>query len=89
MSKPGLTFSGLRQLLLDLQFSETVVPKSHIGFRHESSGTEIMLPIYKASQVVAPRHLAMVRLMLDTKGLLDGAEFDQRVASESVRHSAS
>ena len=89
MAKPGIPFSRLRQLLLDLAFTEVVVPESHLGFRQDDSKTEILLPIYQSRQLVAPRHLAMVRLLLDAKGLLAGAEFDQRLAADSVKHSAS
>jgi hypothetical protein len=89
MARTRITFSKLRQLLLDMNFTEIVVPKSHIGFRHDASGTEIILPIYRPNQVVAPHHLATVRIMLDAKGLLDGVKFDQRAASASVEHSAS
>jgi hypothetical protein len=79
----------LRQLLLDMGFSEIVVPKSHIGFRHADSGAEIMLPLYRVNQNVAPRHLLLVRVTLDAKGLMEGDEFDDFVASRSAKQSAS
>jgi hypothetical protein len=89
MNKPTIPFSVLRQLLLDLDFTEVVVPRSHIGFHHAESGAEIMLPNYKSNQIVAPRHLLMVRIMLDGKGLLDGERFDEFVASGTAKLSAS
>ena len=46
VSKACIRFAKLRQLLLGLEFTEIVVPDSHIGFRHELSDTTIMLPIY-------------------------------------------
>jgi hypothetical protein len=89
MSKPAISFADLRRLLLDLAFTEVVVPKSHVGFLHADSETEIFLPIHRPNQRVAPRHLAVVRTMLDAKGLLDGEEFDRLVADVAARHSVS
>lgn len=89
MARPALSFGQLRQLLFDLGFTETVAPKEFIGFRHEETDTDIFLPIYKPHQRVAPHHLMMSRVQLDGKGILDADEFDRRVASASVKHSAS
>jgi hypothetical protein len=89
MTEPRIRFSKLRQLLLDLEFTETVVPGSHIGFRHDPSDTTIMLPCYKGNEIVAPRHQAPIRTLLDGKGLLSGEEFDRILASGSVEQSAS
>ena len=51
MIKPAITFALLRQFLLGLDFTEVVVPKSHIGFHHAASGAEIFLPVYKSNQL--------------------------------------
>jgi hypothetical protein len=89
MSKPVISFADLRRILLDLGLTEVVVPKSHVGFLHSDSGTEIYLPIQRLNQRVAPRYLAVVRTMLNAKGLLDGDEFDSFVADVAARHSVS
>lgn len=89
MSKARITFGQLRQLLLDLGFTETVTPRSHVFFAHQGSGAETALPIYRANQVVMEHHLATVRIMLDGKGLMDGDAFDDFVASVSTKQSAS
>jgi predicted RNA binding protein YcfA (HicA-like mRNA interferase family) len=89
MVRPKIPFALLRQLLLNLGFREVVVPASHIGFRHAETGAEIVLPTYRGNQHVAPRHLLLVRLTLDAKGLMDGDEFDAFVASRSVQQSVS
>jgi predicted RNA binding protein YcfA (HicA-like mRNA interferase family) len=89
MSKPRITFAQLRHLLLDMGFTETVTPKSHVFFAHQQSGAETALPIYRSNQVVMPHHLLTVRIMLDRKGLMDGDAFDDFVASASVKQSAS
>ena len=88
MSKPTLTFGQLRQIVSDLGFKETVVPKEFIGFRHEESDTSIFVPIYRSNQVVAPHHLIQFRVQLDAKGILDADEFDRCVASATLKHPA-
>ena len=89
VAKTAVPFVMLRQMMLDLGFNEVVVPKSHLGFYHADSGAEILLPIYRANQTVAPRHLLLVRVTLDGKGLMEGNQFDQSIASSMVRHDAS
>ena len=69
--------------------SERLVPDSHLGFRHESSDTTIMLPLYKGNESVAPRHLGPVRTLLDGKGLLSSNEFDRILTGGAVEQSAS
>src|SRR5207249_2060503 len=89
MSNPRITFVQLRKLLLEIGFIETLVPNSHVFFSHQQSGAEIALPIYRANRIVLPHHLASVRIMLDAKGLMEGADFDDFVASVSAKQSAS
>jgi hypothetical protein len=89
MRNPRITFGQLRELLLERGFTETVTPRSHVFFAHESSGAEIALPIYRSNRLVAPHHLVTVRVMLDAKGLMDAEEFDEFVATASARRSAS
>jgi hypothetical protein len=89
MPNSKLAFTQLRQLLLDLGFTETVTPKSHVFFAHAPSGAEIALPIYRSNRIVLPHHLHTVRVMLNAKGLMDGSAFDDFVASASEKQSAS
>jgi hypothetical protein len=89
MPAPSITFAKLRQFLLSRGFTEFVKPKSIHGFVHSDSNTEIFLPIYRFKQVVAPHHLALVRIHLDAKGLLDAAEFARAVAGPPAERSAS
>jgi hypothetical protein len=88
MSKPKVTFGQLRHLLLDMGFSETVAPRSHVFFAHGPSGAETALPVYRSDQKVMPHHLTTVRIMLDRTGLMDGNAFDDFVASASAAQSA-
>jgi len=89
MSSPRITFAQLRQLLLDLGFTETITPKSHVFFAHEPSGAEVALPIYRSNRLVLPHHLLTVRVMLDAKDLMDKDAFDDFVAALSAEQSAS
>jgi hypothetical protein len=89
MANPRITFAHLRQLLLDLGFTETVTPKSHVFFAHEQSGAEIALPVYRSNRLVLPHHLLAVRIMLDAKGLMEADAFDDFVVSAAVKKSAS
>jgi hypothetical protein len=89
MRNPRITFGQLRRLLLDLGFTETVTPKSHVFFAHQPSGAELALPIYRSNRIVLPHHLVSVRVTLDANGLMDKDDFDDFVASASVQQSAS
>ena len=89
MRNPRITFGQLRQLLLDLGFTETVTPKSHVFFAHQPSGAEVALPIYRSNRIVLPHHLVSVRMMLDANGLMDKDDFDDFVAAVSTKQSAS
>ncbi len=40
MSRPRVSFADLRRMLLDMGFTETVVPKSHVFFAHPRPGAE-------------------------------------------------
>jgi hypothetical protein len=88
MPNTRVKFSQLRQLLLDCGFGEGTVDDK-LGFLHEPSDWLIVLPRYRSNAVVAPHHLAYVRVMLDGKGLLDGGEFDRRLDGVSASRSAS
>jgi hypothetical protein len=84
-----VTFAELRQMWSDMGFTETVVPKSHVFFAHPRPGAEIALSIYRPDRFVLPHHLISVRIMLDATGLMDRADFDDFVASTSMKRSAS
>jgi hypothetical protein len=76
-------------MLLGMGFTETVVPKSHVFFAHPQPGAEVALPIYRPNRFVLPHHLIAVRITLDATGLMDRADFDDFVASTSMKRSAS
>jgi hypothetical protein len=76
-------------MLLEMGFTETVVPRSHVFFAHLRPGAEVALPIYRPNRFVLPHHLISVRITLDATGLMDRADFDDFVASISTKQSAS
>jgi len=88
MNESRPTFDQLRNLLQQLGFEETLVPREFISFRHEASGTDFFLPVHRSNQHVAPHHLAMFRMQLDAKGLMDADEFDRRIASAVLGQTA-
>jgi predicted RNA binding protein YcfA (HicA-like mRNA interferase family) len=87
MSNPRITFGQLRQLLLNMGFTETVTPKSHVFFAHEPSGAEVALPIYRSNRIVLPHHIVAIRIMLDAKGLMEGDEFDDLLSATTLPNS--
>jgi hypothetical protein len=89
MPESRVTFAKLRQFLFDSGFTETIVPDSHVVFSHARSETDIMLPIYKSNQIVQPRHVASVRVMMDAKGLFKSDVFDRLLTADSAKQSAS
>jgi hypothetical protein len=89
MPPPRIKFGQLRALLLGLGFRQVTVADSAIGFQHDPSDTLIVLPTYRANRIVLPHHLVSVRVLLDGKGLMDRAAFDDLVASLAPRRSAS
>ena len=89
MSRPRVSFAELRRMLLDMGFTETVVPRSHVFFAHPRRGAELALPIYRPNRYVLPHHLISVGITLDATGLMDRADFDDFVTSTSMKQSAS
>ncbi len=89
MPEPRMTFSALRRLLSDLGFREVPAQKSFIGFQHEDQPeTWFVFPAYRGNALVAPRHLAAVRVQLDGWGLMEAADFDRLVGVVPARHPA-
>jgi hypothetical protein len=71
-----VTFGDLRHLLEELGFRTTRRPP-HVLFTHEPSGTVIPLRGYRSAETVRPADLAVVRTMLDQRGLMEEAAFDR------------
>ncbi len=72
---PLVTYTQLRQLLRDLGFDEE--SGEHLVFRHSRTGTLVRLAWHEPGEAVLERDLVKVRVLLDSKGLLDAAAFNQ------------
>jgi hypothetical protein len=84
MPSSDLSFASLRRILLDLDFVETVVPGSHVGFKHVLSGTVMMFRPYRPEERVGLADLSSVRKQLDERGLLPADSFDARLRKASA-----
>jgi hypothetical protein len=74
-----ISFTRLRQMLLDLGFAETVVPGSHSLFEHDPSDTWLVYRPYRPNEMVSPTDLANTRFFLDQRGLVERDEFEELV----------
>ena len=89
MPEPRMKFSALRRLLSDLGFREVPVKKPFIGFEHgDDPDAWFVFPSYRGNSLVAPHHLAQVRILLDAKGLMAADDFDRLVGVIPARHPA-
>jgi hypothetical protein len=73
-----INFTELRQFLEELGFTETVRP-THLVFEHPESESLLIFRRYRAREAVTAANLAMVRKLLDARGLLGSEEFDNRL----------
>lgn len=84
MQTSDLSFSGLRQLLLDLDFAEKTGPRSARVFEHAPSETVFVFRHYSSSEKVNWPDLLSVRKQLDERGLLAADSFDQLLRKTSA-----
>jgi hypothetical protein len=69
MNKP--TYGRLQEVLLSLGFCFHGVEERNKVFRHEPTGALIIYPDLPASDPVLPRHLLLVRSILEAYGIGD------------------
>jgi hypothetical protein len=79
-----LPFAKLRQLLLDLHFTETVTPDSHLAFTHNSSDTVFLFRPYRPGDRITRIDLQSTRKHLDERGLLSADSFDAQLRKISA-----
>lgn len=84
MRNSELSFAVLRRILLDLGFVENLVPGSHVGFEHSSSGAVMMFRPYRPDERVSLADRLSVRRQLDERGLLSADSFDARLRKVSA-----
>jgi predicted RNA binding protein YcfA (HicA-like mRNA interferase family) len=76
----AITFGAIESLLIGLGFVRLQTAGDHRAFRHEETHTLIVLPGGPANRELDGIHRAMVRRMLDARGVLDGEDFDTLLA---------
>ena len=79
-----LSFSALRRLLLDLDFSERTGPRSAKILEHAPSDTMFVFRNYSLDEKVNWPDLFSVRKQLDERGLLTTESFDHRLRKSSA-----
>jgi predicted RNA binding protein YcfA (HicA-like mRNA interferase family) len=83
-----VTYGDLSQIVRDVGFTDETAPGSHTVYRHARSDTLILLAPHAAGEVARPIDVKYIRRVLDEKGLLDGEEFDRRIAAAYASHMA-
>ena len=76
----ALTSGQVEPLLIRLGFTQVATAGDHRAFRHEATDTLIVLPGGPADGELDGIHRAVVRRMLDERGVLDGEDFDTLLA---------
>jgi hypothetical protein len=75
MKTSSVSFSQLRRLLLDLQFTETRA-NTYWRYQHKKSGAVFVFRPYAPDDNVSVPDLASTRTHLDWRGLLSANSFD-------------
>ncbi len=79
-----VTMAALERVLLELGYIKRVVANSHLRFEpSEQQGGVILLPLFKADEVVPSIDLLMAEVTVDNWGIADRETFE-RMLSESV-----
>jgi len=75
--KNGIRFGELRELLLEVGFSESPQEQDRLRFKHPVTGTILLFRPYKSDEAVSQRDMVVVRRQLVDNGLIAGAAFDR------------
>jgi predicted RNA binding protein YcfA (HicA-like mRNA interferase family) len=84
MKNNAVPFVTLQRVLTDLGFVETRVPGSHVVFEHAPSDTVFLFRTYRPRDKVTAADLIGVRKLLDEKGLVTSASFDELLHQPSA-----
>jgi hypothetical protein len=77
MRKNGITFSELRELLLELGFCELPQAPNRIRFEHPMTGTVLLFRAHESKDRMTEREMLVVRRQLVDNGLIEGSAFDR------------
>jgi len=81
---PRATFATLRELLLDLGFTENAVDGKSVRFIGDKPNTRFRLPWFWPDEEVDAGNLVGVRFALDARGLLRRDEFDRLLREKAL-----
>jgi hypothetical protein len=73
----NVPYATLQKLLHQLGFGETVVPSSHVVYRHAEPNTLLVYPIYRPQESVSWADLTATRRFLSERGLIEEDAFDR------------
>jgi hypothetical protein len=80
----GPTLAAVRDVLLQLGFEDCSVAGQFHRFEYPLSDTVVLLPPYKEDDIVSPGNLFGVRVLLDYRGLMSPADFEEALRERSL-----
>jgi hypothetical protein len=80
----SLTFARLDAVLMELGFTKTVTPKSHITYRHESSDTVMYFPIFRSADLVPTTSIIGTRKVLVDRGVVEADRLDEMLQAAAA-----
>lgn len=78
------TLATLRDVLLQVGFVDRSVPEKFCRFEHSLPNTYVLMPPYKEDDIVASYHVAGTRDLLDYRGLMSPAAFEEALRERSL-----
>ena len=78
MSK-RVTFAQFDAILEELGFRKSVVTESHVNYRRAAGDTPLMVRLHKPNEFVPDYELAYVRHELEWSGIIEPANFDEKL----------
>jgi hypothetical protein len=80
----GPTLANVRAVLVQLGFNERSVPGQYYRFEHQLPDTWVLLPPYKDDDIVSDFNVANIRILLDYRGLMKPADFEEALRDRSL-----
>jgi predicted RNA binding protein YcfA (HicA-like mRNA interferase family) len=73
-----ISFAQFDAILYDLGFQQSVIPRSHVTYRHPPTGALLLVRLHTPTDFVPDYVMVSTRHELDWRGVIDGTEFDAR-----------
>ena len=84
MTSSGIAFGELRDLFVELGFSECPQEPGRLRFEHPTTGTVLLFRTHGSSELVGQREMAVVRRQLVDNGLIEATAFDRFLVKASA-----